>query len=160
MSVEVIHSPNTVEVISTNVAKVVTSTPEINVVTAAKQGIPGRDGDETTGNVNRSALEDISGHVIVIAQTGGVEIADPNDSSHMGKVVGITTHAATSGNTIEVKTDGLMDSVTWSWTPGELYLGTSGSITQTAPTTGVFLVIGIAISSTQIKIEIQDAIWR
>lgn len=117
------------------------------------QGPPGAAGG---ASVTRQASSAISGHRAVRERSdGAVEYADPATPSGLTTVLGITSGAASGGAPVTIVTTGEMDEQTWSWTPGGLiYLGAAGALTQTAPTSGSLMVLGVATSATSMLVRI------
>lgn len=106
------------------------------------------------------AGEDLSGHRMVRIESGSAWYASNADQSHAGKVAGITTGAAVATDPVSVQTQGLMTEPSWSWTPGPVYLGADGALTQTPPTSGFLLIVGRAIDTTKLLIGIQTPVLR
>lgn len=106
------------------------------------------------------AAETLSGHVAVALNDDGELIkADNTETSHMGRVVGVTTQAISIGATGYVQTYGSLTEPTWTWTMGSpVYLSTTGGLTQTPPSTGFSLKIGIPESATTLFVRIGEPI--
>lgn len=89
--------------------------------------------------VTRIAEEDISALKLVTAsEPNEVRISDPNAAFEDAQVLGLALNSATTGNEVQVllsgaHTDPSFSSLTLN---SKLFLGATGSITQTAPTTG------------------------
>lgn len=75
-------------------------------------------------------------------------------------VVGITTNAASPGDTVTVQTSGALSDGSWSWTPGPIYVGSNGALTQIAPVVGYLMEVARAVSATDIVINLQQPIIR
>ena len=74
-------------------------------------------------------------------------------------VIGISTTAANTGENITIKTSGQLTDASWAWTKGAIYLGSNGTLTQTAPTGGNVIVhVAKAITATTIIIDIDTII--
>lgn len=105
----------------------------------------------------------LSGHRIVRANASGeVVYADNATLTDAGKALGITREAASSDSAVSVLHAGVIDESSWSWdTSLPVYLGTSGQLTQTAPTAGsgaAFLqIVGVALTPTRLYIDIRQA---
>ena len=102
----------------------------------------------------------LGGHKVVKAgPLGAVYYADSDYPVDAGGVLGVTMHAVLSGDPVNVQATGEMDESSWSWTPGlPVFLGPLGTLTQTPPTTGFQLVIGVASAPTKLVISIKQAI--
>ena len=101
----------------------------------------------------------VSAPRVVYAAVGGPALADKDTVSHQDKLLGVTiTSAAGSGEEVTVVTEGKIDDPSFSFTPGPIWLGNSGLLTQTKPTTGLLVQMAVAISATLIMVNIQMAI--
>lgn len=102
----------------------------------------------------------LGGHKVVKAgPLGAVYYADSDYPVDAGGVLGVTMNAALIGDPVNVQATGEMEEVSWSWTPGlPVFLGPLGTLTQTPPTTGFQLVIGVASAPTKLVISIKQAI--
>jgi hypothetical protein len=92
----------------------------------------------------------LSGHRAVISDNGIATYASQNNPAHDGKLAGITMGAALEGDTVTVHALGLLTEPTWSFTPGAIWLGENGVITQTKPVTGLLWRLGTALTPTTI----------
>jgi len=110
--------------------------------------------------VEINAGEDLGGYRVVKIVSGSVFYSDPLDPSFGGKVLGLTRGAVTTGSLASVQTAGKISDALWTLNDGVVYNGPNGVITQTAPTTGFVIPVGVAISPTEIIINIQQAILR
>lgn len=106
-----------------------------------------------------TSIGPVSAPRVLYAAPGGPDIADKDTTSQQEKILGVTiTSAAGSGEEVSVVTEGKIDDPSFSFTPGPIWLGNSGVLTQTRPTTGLLVQIGVAISATLINVNIQMAI--
>ena len=111
--------------------------------------------------VTITAGETLSGHRMVIQNftDGKLYYADNTNLDHMHSVLGLTTQAADLDASCKVKTYGSITEPTWSWTDNKpIFLSTNGQLTQTKPTTGFLLRIGIPRSATTLLIDIEEPI--
>lgn len=89
---------------------------------------------------------------------GKAKYATP-DSIANAMVIGISTNSASIGENVTIKTSGQMTDGNWSFTKGPIFLGSNGTLTQTAPSGGLIVAqIGRAITSTTIVIDIDFTI--
>ena len=89
---------------------------------------------------------------------GEAKYATP-DTLANALVIGISTTAGNVGETIVVKTSGQITDAGWSWTKGAVYLGSNGTLTQTAPSAGSVVVhVAKAITATTIIVDIDTTI--
>ena len=84
-------------------------------------------------------------------------LATPADGVN---VYGIAANAAVDGGTVEVHTQGPMTDASWTWVAGPVYVDDEGVLSQTAPTTGWIVTVGMAIAPDTIDIHIQLPILR
>lgn len=98
----------------------------------------------------------LGGHRIVNGPLDALTYADP--SGPLGLVLGMTTGAASAGDPVSIATAGEIVEPTWNWTPGPVFLGAGGTMTQTAPQSGFLQQIGVASAPTKILIRIGPAI--
>lgn len=100
----------------------------------------------------RPAATSLSGHRIVTPLPDGtVTYASNTEPTHQNAPFWLTLGAVSAGADTELLCYGLLDEPSWSWSPGPLYLGEDGLITQTPPTapSAVFLAqIGFATGAT------------
>jgi hypothetical protein len=88
--------------------------------------------------------------------TGKYKKSQSDGTSSEAGIVGVVTQdgGITNNSTGEVTLEGLVENLSWSWTPGKtLYLsGTAGSLTETEPTTSghYYVVAGHSVTATQI----------
>lgn len=136
---------------------------ELGLLTEAQQGPPGPPGipGPTGGQVlQRLAGMDTSALLVVYEDLfGAVWPADPDAESDVLALLGVTVSAATSGQTINVQRMGFIDDAAWQLQPGKrVFLGGQGRLTQEPPQAGYDVLIGMAITSTRLLLNIQDPI--
>lgn len=108
------------------------------------------------------AGDNLSGHrAVCVKSDGKAYYADSSEIATKG-VVGVTTHAATSGNSITVQTSGNLSNIGgWSFTTGNsVMVGSNGQLTQTDSGTAYASLVGLAISTDTIQINIIPTITR
>ena len=90
----------------------------------------------------------------VYSDGSAVAIAD-NAIIDTARVYGITLQGGFAGNQVKVITAGHLQDLSFSFTPNkEIFLGSSGGITETAAVTGVHSPIGLAITTDIILVRI------
>lgn len=113
-------------------------------------------GPATYVYLNLIASQTISIHTVMAPDgTGGVVYASNNAPTAIGRAIGLAWNSANTGDTVQVIVSGEVDEPSWNWTPGEVYLGVNGTLTQTAPSTGFVQVIGVALTATRLSVGIQ-----
>ncbi|WP_051298826.1 hypothetical protein [Marinobacterium litorale] len=128
--------------------------PQVTLALTAP-GPPGPPGDSI---VSLQAGTTISALRAVYELDGQVYPLDAGDADHIELLVGVTTTAASAGGNVSVQRFGKLSDSGWAWTPGTIWLGANGALTQTPPTTGFDLDIGSATSATEIIIDSQPPI--
>lgn len=113
---------------------------------------------QTADVVQYTAGVSLGGHRIVVLDNSALAIyADSSTIGHLNKVLGITVGAVSAGGLASIQTSGEITELSWAWTLGApIFLGLTGLMTQTPPTSGFSLVIGFPITSTKIFINIRE----
>lgn len=121
------------------------------------QGVPGPAGGTTTVTVGVTAL---SGHSAVAADAAGLLIkADCTNPAHRGAVLGLLANAYSPGDQAVVQTAFTLEHSGWTWTPGPVFVGAAGQLTQTLPIGAVFSqVVAHALSPTLVLVDVQPPI--
>ena len=135
--------------------------PSQVVTVLVPTGAPGTAGQSTTG-IERLAAIPLSGQRAVATNASGQFIyADKDTIAHAQSTIGITTGAVSAGQSVTAIALGPMTEPSWNWTPGQvIFLGNDGQLTQTPPTTGVLLILGKAVTPTQIFVCVQPGFIR
>lgn len=108
---------------------------------------------------SKTAGEIISAGKVVSVSNNTLIKADNTVLSTVNSVIGITTISANQGDVITAFQVGKIINLSWSWTPDlPLFVSTNGDMTQTVPTTGYSMIVGIAISATEINFEIKTPV--
>ena len=99
----------------------------------------------------------LGGHRVITMQG---EYADSGNVSHAAAISGISLQAVAAGATVQVQRSGEIEESSWAWVSGQaVYLGASGQLTQTPPTSGIVVVIGVPVSATKLAVDIQPTIY-
>lgn len=107
------------------------------------------------------AGEALGGHRAVhVAADGSARYASASLPATAAAVIGITAGAAALGASVSVQTGGRIVEPSWNWTPGPVYLGESGLLSQTPPASGTVKEIGVALAATELLIDIKPEIIR
>lgn len=121
------------------------------------QGIQGLAGGTTTVTVGATPL---SGHSAVAVDAAGLLIqADCTNPAHRGAVLGLLANAYSPGDQAVVQTAFTLEHSGWTWSPGPVFVGTAGQLTQTLPVGAVFSqVVAHALSPTLVLVDVQPPI--
>lgn len=131
------------------------------VVQAFPAGLKGDKGDAGTSfsYTVDSNLGNVNSYTILASSPTGLKIADKDDITCVGNVVGVTSQSSVIGAPVEIITSGgILIGLTGLSVGEKYYLGSNGQLTATLPTTGFIQQIGVAISTTQIAINILTSI--
>lgn len=124
-------------------------------------GPPGASGTPGTNLVvTKTAGETISAGKAVYLDTATVVKLSDHSISARQKCIGVAKTAATAGNPIDVIVDGAFEDAIFSgFAINEpVWVGLSGVLTQTPPTSGVLLEAGYYLGENKIEIEIKRPI--
>lgn len=151
----------TVNIVQDNVViDVVQETPTINVVNnlvtldIASGGIVAANVDTVL-----QAATNISALRAITTDASGNAVYADNATANGSIVVGISTNAANAGANVTIKTSGTITDNSFSFSKGQIYLGSNGTLTQTAPTNGAYVVpIARALTATSIFVDIDNSI--
>lgn len=119
------------------------------------------------GSASNNAVENtfissgpISAHVAIYADaSAGILVANPSILTQQDRIIGITkTSAAAADEEVTFVSEGLLTDPSFVFTPGPVYIGVAGSLTQIKPTSGLLIQVGTAISLTELIVGIQLSI--
>lgn len=118
-------------------------------------GIPGPAGGSA---LQRIFGETLSALVVVYELNNYVFTLDYRDVENIDLMLGVTITAAAVGEPGNIQRSGVLDDSGWNWTPGAIWLGPHGTLTQISPIDGYDVLIGSANSATRITLNLQDPI--
>ena len=120
------------------------------------ESLQGADGTGTgTTTVDAIADGTLSGHRAVRVTTSGkVGYVDSTDATQAGEVIGITLNAAVDGDPVSLAVVGEVDEPSFTFSPGPIYFDSIGRLTQVPPVSGFIQQIAVALSATQIVVQI------
>lgn len=108
---------------------------------------------------SKQAFVDIPRGSVVAVENEKYILADHTIITTVNAVVGIATQDTLAGNLCEVAQIGKVQYNSWSWTQDlPLFVSTAGEMTQTPPTTGYSLIVGVAVTPTEINFEIKTPV--
>lgn len=112
---------------------------------------------EASGVTVMTAAVPLGGHRVVRAdRPGAVALADASVLDHAGRLVGLTLAAAEAGRPINVRAGGPVEEPSWRLTPGPVFLGAEGALTQVAPTQGFICQVGTALTPTRMLVALGE----
>lgn len=153
-SITVVSKPSLVKV-KTGSTKVEAGTPGI-------MGKPGPDGAPGSApDVSFPAGATVLAMYVVRASGGNLYPVDTSVSTHAEQVVGVALQStSTVGASVSVRLGGSVNDPGWSFSEGPVFCAASGALTQSPPTTGWLLQVGVALSATTVNINIEQPIHR
>lgn len=106
------------------------------------------------------AGEPITSYTIVRLIGGKAFYFDQTDENNYGFEVGMATQSAILNDPINVVLNGVIENIGWGLIQDSIYYvsGTNGGITTTIPTSGIFMRIGIALTSDKLKLDFSEPI--
>ena len=132
------------------------------ILSVAEQGPPGPPGPAGPSGATtfvRQSAGALSAMRIVWEDEAGVVFAlDSADEDHIDLLCGLTLTATSDAGQVTVQRTGAVDDLAWNWTPGRVYLGADGALTQSPPSTGFDVLVGVAVSPTRLILNFQDPI--
>lgn len=121
--------------------------------------IAGKPGAAGATQVVRQTVAGLSALVVVWEnEAGEVLPLDFRDAAHIDLICGLTVTASAGPGDVTVQSAGPVDDGSWNWTPGRVYLGANGALTQVPPADGFDVLIGVAVSATRLLLNFQDPI--
>jgi hypothetical protein len=111
-----------------------------------------------TNTIYRLSSQNIGALRVVIDVDGvNANYADQSSLTTSRFIIGVTTNAASTGDTLEITPFGEIGQVT-GLSNGPVYLGAAGVLTNTLPTTGVLVNIGYIANANLLVVSIQPPI--
>jgi hypothetical protein len=150
-----------VEIIEPVPLEIVLEEVAIDVEMVAEQGLPGPKGGDSVFAV---AASTVNGHrVVAESAPGRVAHLDLLNAAHAETLLGISKNAASPEGSVEVVTGDLLSDPSFAFTPeSPVFAGASGLLTQSPPAypTALFSVcVGVAVSSTAMRVAIESPIY-
>lgn len=106
------------------------------------------------------AGETIHGRRIVRAEDGEAFHPLLSDPLHALGCVGLALNSAAESDIVSIRQRGQVTDSGWSWSAGLVYCDDEGVLTQSAPPTGWFLIVGRAVAADTIDIDLQLPVIR
>lgn len=97
-----------------------------------------------------------TGNAVCISSSGFMK-ADKDDPDK-AKVVGFATASGNAGNSVSIRVSAQQGGFTGLTAGSPIFLDTAGDITQIVPTSGFAVRLGVALSATDILVELAQPI--
>lgn len=151
-------TPISIDIEVTTAEVDVDTSPDVLLVAVpGPPGPPGVGAESLSTTATTAAV--LSGHRVVTMSTGGLEYASAANIAHATGPLWLTTGAWGSGVEATVITRGIVTEPSWSWTPGPLWLGTNGALSQSIPAGAAFVrQVATVVDSTTIEFSPHPAI--
>jgi hypothetical protein len=137
--------------------RVVTDHVTVKQVVQGPQGVPGETPNET---FTATAGETIHGERVVRLVNDVAYHPDIAENAHADQVIGIALNSALIGEPVVIRTKGIMTAGYWNWTPGYVFVGLGGQLTQTPAQDRWLLEIARVKSPTQIEVDVEVPVFR
>ena len=111
----------------------------------------------TSNSFAVTLAEDASAGDLLAASSQGVVLADKSDADKVN-IIGVAENTGVIGDSVNVKSGGLVNNLTGLTAGTPLFLGSSGAITGSYSNTGFSVRVGFAITSTSMVLEIDQPI--
>lgn len=123
------------------------------------QGPPGAAGSSGGATIAVIAAVSLSGSRAVYIAADGLRYCDSALPATAHACVGLTVGAVAAGALSTVQVQDVLTEPSWGWVVGQsVYLALAGALTQTPPTSGAQVEIGVAKSATSILVRVQPGL--
>jgi hypothetical protein len=126
----------------------------VEVLLETAVGPQGPAGEPANSFITVTAGESVGGHRAICLKSGLAMHANADSLPDAEAVIGITLSAAPLSGSLQVQRQGIITEPTWAWSAGPVFLAGAGLLTQAAPSAGVLLQVGTALSPTQLDVRI------
>lgn len=141
---------------------VTTRTVEREIVSAGAQGPRGAIGpigpEGGTGFTRIASVTISALRIVWEAADGTIRPLDYRDADNITRLVGIAIGSGDTGVTIAIQRSGPLDAAGLGLTPGLVWLGIDGALTQTPPTDGYDVLIGYVVAPSRLYLDIQPPV--
>jgi hypothetical protein len=134
------------------------SAPKLQLVQTCAQGLPGPAGPGALPGFESIAAVTLSALRVVYRAADGLRYASSDSPSTAVQAVGVLPAAINANASGFVQTSEEISDASWAWSPGPVWLGINGALTQTPPISGVQVEIGLALTPTMLLIRVQPSI--
>jgi hypothetical protein len=146
--------------------RVVEVQPRVRQIEIAARGLRGEMGPQGLPGETEGATflvpagETIHGLRVVRAEGGALFHPDLLNDAHAGQCIGIALQSGDAPAPLLVRAHGQISEASWSWSPGVVWCGADGQLTQTPSASGWLLQVARVITPTTISVDIDDAVIR
>lgn len=102
------------------------------------------------------ATEALSAFQVASFFDGEASLADNTDTGVEDSRLGLVTADAEIDEYVTLWLAGRITNPAWNWVEGQIYLSTAGTLTQTEPAVGVVILVGWALSDTEIILSLDQ----
>lgn len=96
--------------------------------------------------------------LIVAVKNGQAYLPDLTNPVDVNNLAGVTMSPVPAGATVRISKLATFTQPNWNWTPGRLFVSTTGgNLTQIVPTAGAIVEAGNAVTATEVLIDLQPA---
>jgi hypothetical protein len=111
-------------------------------------------------SIDRPAAIALSGQRCVRVVSSLASYCDGANAAHIGQAAGVSQHAASEGEDVSIVTHGPLSESGWNWTPGPVYCGSNGALTQTVNGLAFVQQVAVAEAADKLFVTIHPAIKR
>lgn len=109
--------------------------------------------------LSKVAGANLSGHKVLCVKIDGKAYYADSSTLNTSGIIGISTEAVSINQAIRIQTSGELQHSGWSFTIGEpVWCGANGALTQSPSGSAFICVVGMAIATDTINIEVQQPI--
>lgn len=130
---------------------------DVIAVEIAQPGTPSEPAPPTT--LQLTAAGAVSALRAIVAEGGVGRYPDTAVPVDAGRVVGVSKSAAAAGDPFDVTTSGEISDGSWSWSPGAVFVGAGGALSQ-SPGAGWVLEVGRAVGPTRLLVNVKTPFLR
>lgn len=136
-----------------------TETWPVSVGEQGPRGPQGLTGPAGGAAVTRLAVGSVNA-LRVVAATSATQVTYAQPTTGATLPMGVSTTAGADGEEVNVQLSGELVDAGWGWDVDvPIFLGANGALTQTAPATGVLVVVGRPLTATSMFIAIESPLW-
>ena len=113
------------------------------------------------GMLIATAGETINAYTPVYVTNDTAFIASNDDLANFDNFAGISDNSATTGNSLNIATEGFIQNPAWTWSNGLVWLDSAGMLTQTAPIPSNLIYrqfVGIAVSPVKLLLRVSEPV--